>query len=426
MIGSLICSFLVLYQASFIIRKNSFEKAIIFYLIFAMISPNLNLGGISISYEIIGFPFILVHYIMITKKIPIPIDTIGIPFTVYSALIIVISLISGVIFSNDIPIVGMFAFVRYTMIFQMERMGKLSCWVDSADKVLSVTLLANVILSIIQILVPRSVNLFVNLYAKASSAVLYNIQTMGYFNRAVGTFGSPTLLGPFALICFSFYFAVLFSKNRNINVYIKLVSSLVLGALSLSKAFIIGIPIMTLLILFSVRKQFKLRNIVSFFLLILSVLLIVHFGYTFLIQKTAINSKVIEYYFGMVSDPIKALQTRYLAQGNLQDSFAVIINNPIFGVRLSSVKGEFTGDSTYVQLLHNTGIIGLLVMIIFFIGVIKFYYRKRDEIAFVVIVAGLIAGIGIPIFTEIMFIVPLGFSLAKQKNYYVKIKENVI
>ena len=55
MIGSLICSFLVLYQASFIIRKNSFEKAIIFYLIFAMISPNLNLGGISISYEIMVF-----------------------------------------------------------------------------------------------------------------------------------------------------------------------------------------------------------------------------------------------------------------------------------------------------------------------------------------------------------------------------------
>lgn len=418
MIGSFICSFLALYQTSFIIRKKSFEKAIIFYLIVAMISPNLNLGGISISYEILGFPLILVHYIIITKKIPIPIDTIGIPFTIYSALIIVISLISVVIFSNGIPIAGMFAFVRYTMIFQMERREKASCWVDLSDKVLSVTLFVNVTFSIIQILVPRSVNLFVNLYGKASNAVLYRIQAMGYFSRAVGTFGSPTLLGPFALICFSFYFAMLFTKNRNSNVYIKLLFSLVIGALSLSKAFIIGVPIMTALILFSVRKRLQLRNIVRFFLLILTILLIVHFGYTFLIQNTAINSKVIEYYFGMVNNPIKAFQTRYSGEGNLQDAFAVFINNPIFGVGLNSVKGEFIGDSTYVQLLHNTGIIGLFVMIIFFIGVIKSYHRRRDEIAFVVIVAALIAGIGIPIFTEIMFIVPLGFSLAKQTNCY--------
>ncbi len=269
---------------------------------------------------------------------------------------------------------------------------------------------------------------------------------VGRFVRIFGTFYSSPVLGIISLIFLTYVVhGILIDQKVRIRSLLMYVGSLGLGILAFSKTVIIGVFLIWLLSAIVILLQ---KRCLKMFVLILKVLMMT-LG-TFLvvgcIQYMIGLGEFVDYYYFKASNIGVAMQTRYesllvkeedevtdpngnvasagepsdkeveetskpLKSGNLRDTFEVFTQHPIIGVGPSAINNEFIGDSEYVTILHNGGLVNFLIYAVFYGSLLIYYFiHKRNQELFVLMAIGM-GGISLPVFSASYIIPFLAFGL---------------
>lgn len=215
---------------------------------------------------------------------------------------------------------------------------------------------------------------------------------MGDFDRAYGAAGSPIILGGIASLAFAYYFGVYFIERNKIHFVVpKIVISLVCGLLALSKTAILSIPLIAILVLALNWKRINPQRAISFFFTVVLSYFVIDYVITYLDSL----GLAIQRYLAFLSDPFSALDTRYdSSSGNLSKAIEIIRNHFIIGVGNSQMNNAFIGDSVYIVLLYETGLIGLVAYFLPFVRIIIISIKKHQLICLPVLFAILLIAVG--------------------------------
>lgn len=315
------------------------------------------LGNIRFEFEIIGFLCLFMLWIYWNNgRIKLNNNLMLSYFIIYCVLTIINMLVNG----GNFSMITAYAIFRFTftisiLIDQMYSFDELCNFID---KILSFVIPVNLIFSIFQLFRILPVIFFYDMYYKTSLAPLALQLQRGYFDRAYGATGSPIILGGIASLAFAFYLNMDFFKKEIKNSKLKMMFCASCGILALSKTAIISIPCIFIVTLILCGLFFGSKVITKSFKLLFSVAIIC-FALNYVITFLSEEGFAITYYMSFLQNPFKALDSRYSVNGNLDTAIELIKSNFIFGVGNSHPE-VFVGDSAYVVLLYETGIIGFI------------------------------------------------------------------
>ena len=372
---------------------KNYRQAIIAYLIGCLICPVIKIGGIEIGFDIIAFPIICIFFFLREKNIYLKKGIVS--FVPYSIVYVLLILLNALRFDSTISIPSLYALFRF--VFMVYAIGKVfgKELIANVEKVLSVVLFVNTILSIIQMANLLPVSFFYDLYYKSSLIPLETQMQMGYFNRAYGATGSPVLLGGISALTYVFYLSTYVSPGISVKKNIlKLAGAAICGVLALSKTAILAIPIMTVLILLLI-VIFYGKEIAKPFLKVFSIVCLGLIVCIPLFSWMREKDFAIDWYLKYIFDPMSALSTRYdSTDGFLVQTIEIIKKHPLIGVGNASFDGAFVGDSSYVVILYETGIVGLIVYFIPYLVGLCYSIKTRNVISCSLIVTFLLIAIG--------------------------------
>ena len=287
------------------------------------------------------------------------------------------------------------------------------------------------------------------LYVYSGKEVPINVfrDEVGRFARIFGTSYSPTVLGIISLLTLTYFMHAMIQEEKvtksNLILY---VASLGLGLLAFSKTVIIGVFLIWALSFLIVLIQKRCKQIFVLFFKILGMTIgtFVIIGF---IQCLIGLGPQVDYYYFKASNIVVALGSRYdnLASslqkgdseigeiegqiqesekgqqakehaGNLKDTFEIFMEHPFVGVGPSQIKNEFIGDSEYITILHNGGIVTFLIYAIFYGGLlIYFFLMKNTQELFLLIAIGL-GGVSMTVFSYGCIIPFLTFCVCRNKE----------
>ena len=354
---------------------KNIRSAIIVYTIVTYIAPVFIIGNIRFSFDIIAFPILFLGYI-IYRNFHIRILNSERGLLYYFFAYCLVTLIDWIVYKGGISFASIYAILRFAItisIIQNEWQNSTTIFVD---KVFSIVMPIELCCSVCQLSRILPVSLFYSLYYKTSLTPLAVQLELGYFNRAYGTMGTPVLLGGIAAFCFVYYFVLYLEGNSSVKFCIaKLLCSVLCGLLSISKTAIISIPILTIFILMFYRKQKRSKRILKAIGYLCLCMLILISG-VYWLQS---HHFAISYYLSFLTDPFAAFNTRYDSEsGNLRAAIETIKNHIFFGVGNANFNNAFLGDSVYVVLLYQTGLVGFVTYFYPYMrGFVKNFKSKR-------------------------------------------------
>lgn len=257
----------------------------------------------------------------------------------------------------------------------------------------------NFILTILQIFIPKiGIVLTKLLYTyTGKDAAINTTENVGRFLRGFGSFYSSTETGGFCLFTITLVLLMICKQKIWKKELPFLFMILFVGLFAFSKAVIIGVFVIFLLlvgliILLKVKVDYR-KMLCSFFVTLLAFFVVIVLG------KSVGLSGQVDYYFGKLLNPFSVFETRYgdldksdkiisdtansgvtAIEGNLEKTIEVIRKNIIIGVGPASVEGEFVGDSQFVVSLHDGGIINFSICCFLYIFLfIKGWKEKTLE-----------------------------------------------
>lgn len=428
MFGTIIFILLLLILTIIIFLNE--KQGIITYIVFALLSPNLHLNGIQVSFEILAF--FLVFSTLLLKKSQIFSLYKHWPYRqwiwIYFSLIIISSLIAVLKYNSAISWIAIFGYFRLICIIYMLHYVFREKPEKRLDNIFSPILITNFIVSIIQLTIPSSVQLFYDFYYKESLTPLREVLSLGYFNRAYGTFGTPVLLGVFALLSFAVYLGYYVEKQPCRFLSLKILVSVSCGLIALSKTAILGIPILVIIVfllsLFGVTKTKNKKALIIPFLVI---------GVFYFVVNLLKNAGfAISWYIGFLSRPFDAFGTRYsVGTGILTETYQIINENLILGVGPTPIGNAFVGDSMYVNILYTSGTVGILIFFGILIPAIFTNLIKRNVTGLLCSVAILLGGLAAPIHLNIISVSLIAYIFSRAESsrislVYEKVKSKLV
>lgn len=398
-------------------------RGIFLFVFFSLVSPQVILSGISISYNIIAF--FPICFVYIIKRHAFGIPSFFIVLIFYFFLLCISTLRSSALNNVRIEypaIFGAFRFVCLTLILINHK----NCNAYYVQKLFFGAIVINLGFSVLQMCFPQFTQLFHDLYSKDSATTLDYYLESGYFNRGVGTFGTPTVLGVFSLLSFClFYFEFKYGSFQKFKIW-GLICSLLCGLLSISKTFLLGIPILFILELlvniYNTKGRIKMRiHLNKSFIFVLLFLVILGGVVINILIKSGFS---ILWYLGYLLEPGKALATRYDTNTGILDGLlSVIRENPVIGVGETILPGVFIGDSSYVCILYSVGFGGLFLFLILWVRLLwqllesgKSYYSHLF-----LLITLLITFVGSNIFITPLSAIVLAYAADNRKNQPIKV-----
>ena len=127
--------------------------------------------------------------------------------------------------------------------------------------------------------------------------------------------------------------------------------------------------------------------------------------------------------------PTKALSSRYDVDNTntwLAETYKVIEKYPLLGTGYTKIRNENIGDSTYVVILKQSGLIGLGIYLATMIGIVIYFIRKK-RLFFLIPISTLIVGLGgsfLVSFEHMFFIVV--FMLLQSRQCLTTNKTNIL
>lgn len=385
------------------VRKESLSQSVLIYIIGTFIAPVLRICSSELSFDIIAFPILLLLYL--SKGCTFKLSLFKESLVPYLICYILITLINALRFDASISIATLYAIIRFIFTLYIIKNTWKNRYAVFVDKVLQVVMPLNLICCVLQLanLVPVSV--FYNFYYKASMTPLMACMQAGYFERGYGTFGSPVILGGISALSYGFYLSTNVLKQYNVKWNgVKVFVSALCGLMALSKTAIISIPITTVFVLimcflfYGKNSAFSLAKTLG---IMFAGVIVAGFVVLWLDSR----GFFIKYYLGFLSNPLQALASRYgSSSGNLSNTIGVISAHPIFGVGHAQFQDVFTGDSTYIVLLYQTGIIGLISYFLPYISAFGTALMRKKLLPCAVMLAFLMIGVGNPLQLSFYFI----------------------
>ena len=365
------------------------------YVGLSLLVPHPSVGGLAVAYEILALPLILVAVAVRRPRLR------HLRFHLFLATFLGLMVLSTILgttrYGTGVDLIRFQGLVRFLVLLGLTRelLDR-----ETIERVLVVVLTSNAAIGLAQLLLPGMGQLTFRLYGRASQAVLQRYALEGLIPRASGTFSSPVILGSVALLALSIAWTRILTGSRQRRHRWLMITAALTGILSLTKTFLIGAPVVLLggfLISPFVAGMRPMRFRPRTFALTLgaavaAVGLAVWTGG--FLNRLGFN---VAYYVAYLAHPTEALTSRYGPGGTLGAAVRIILANPVFGVGMTSVEGEFLGDSTYTLLLHSTGLIGAIVAALGLALVVQQLRRRRRSADFVVLGALLLAGVGLPI-----------------------------
>lgn len=245
-------------------------------------------------------------------------------------------------------------------------------------------------------------------YSSESRSTIQAMEKTGMFLRSYGLNYSPVVLGFKSLLSFGgALFHTLMPRNATTDrkAIAVMILSVVNGALSFSKTFILGFVISIMVYwLYGLLPKLRYSSTVSINTkrvlvgcCLLIAFVVVGVSADKLQRATGLP---FSYYFSkMIRSPLDAFASRYqyeLLPQNAKLMYDVIQAHPVFGVGMTSVVGEFVGDSQYLGVIHNGGIVALFLTLIEIGLVLYVSWARRLHMFFGLFFASAIAGFAVP------------------------------
>ncbi|WJY26414.1 hypothetical protein [Sporosarcina trichiuri] len=417
--------FIILYLILVLMLLKDIEKGIISYVIFSLFAPNLNINNTQISFEISAF-FIVIIILLIKRREIFTLYKKGKVFRqrlwMYFFLLIFSTLVGTIRYESSIGIVSIFGIFRTIIVIYLLQFIMKQNEDKVLDKIIWPILFINFITSVIQLTFPESTTFFYNLYYKESLTPLNEVLRLGYFSRAYGTFGSPVLLGVFSVFSFAVYFGYLIEKKKCKIIYIKLILSIAIGLMALSKTAILGLP--ALLIIFYFLALYGIIKVKNRKTLLIPILVFpMAIGIIKILERQGL---FIYYYLEYLLKPFEVFETRYdSTEGILANTYMIIKENWFIGVGKISISDIFIGDSMYIDLIYTSGIIGLAVYFSILLSATLWNIRFRNTTAVFCVAALCLAGTGAPVQFEILSAILIAYVFSKaEKSISLNVKKH--
>ena len=235
-----------------------------------------------------------------------------------------------------------------------------------------------------------------------SQTYIAEITRAGRYYRAYGTWETAMSLGIYCLIAISVLIYIEHSEQKKVRYMTDIVCCVVLGILSLTKTFFIGIVIIIVYeIVLAFVDRYKsgkvtvatIRNGVITFAGIIFLVA----GFQGVYKWSEKGWSHLHYYLGYVLHPFSAFSSRLSSTGSLVGSLEIIRNNLLIGVGSVPMNGELIGDNVYIVLLHAGGICALLIFLLLYGGwIVKCVVRANYDMVLVLVIF-LLCGFSLPV-----------------------------
>lgn len=376
---------------------------LIVYAVLALTVPHVDLLGRSITYEIVAIPGVALATIAARSKI----SNLRFHILVLAYLVVVVA--STVVATLKYPVsvewIRLQGLLRFAVILGLVR--------EVLDRsairtVVGLVLLVNIVVAGLQLAIPGAAELFFELYGRQSQAVLERYAGQGRILRPVGTMESPVRLGAIGLFGFAVAYASMLRGRSSPEDKRLMALAVLAGILSATKTFIVGMPLVLgvggLVKWFSIgtgprlsfpRIRPRSAGRMAFFgLLIVGAAA----GGAAWLQQQQIP---IGYYLEFLVDPQGVFSTRFGVGGSLTEAIGVISDNWVLGVGMTLPDNEFLGDSGYVNLAHDAGLIGVGLITVIVMAVGYRFVRNGRIFRFIVLAAVMAIGTGVSWFTTL-------------------------
>lgn len=244
----------------------------------------------------------------------------------------------------------------------------------------------NVVAVVGQLVIPSATAHFIDSFFQSSSTTnqVYEYTVNG-LSRRTGIYYSPPIFALYSLCSIAYYWSE--TRNRKSSV-VYLFLSIVMGFLSSTKTFILGFSLILAFVL--LYETYHMHNKMGIYsvLFVIAVFLVIYMNYDLLYAFIKSKNSNWAYYFSFLKRPLEAFATRYSEGGSAATSYELIREYPIFGVGPIALRGEFLGDSAPVALLHDCGVVGLLICVGFYFKsiVASFITANRESFMFLSII----------------------------------------
>lgn len=305
-----------------------------------------------------------------------------------------------------------FAVLKYPLlivalyIYDVQREGKRRECEKEIYRTITIMNILNVIACIVQKANKDLALKFFGSWCSYSAFHMEELSNASKYYRAYGLWESAMSLGIYALISVAFLFYCGDIRKKQINWYLNLGMSLLLGIVSLTKTFFLGMVVLLIMesmiyfgaFLSKIReKRMEKRDVFG----IVGVLLggiVLTIGIQSVYEWSTSGWTYLHYYLGFLYDPLRAFSTRLSPDGTLWDTIKVIQEHWLMGVGLIPVGQEFVGDNAYAVLLHAGGIVAFLVIVGMYVWwMIRCVQSSQTKMAIVLLI-WLLCGFSLPIF----------------------------
>lgn len=370
----------------YVLNRNR-ENGIILYCVLILVCPSSYFGDYSIGYDWVSFPIVilmLMENYSINRSIQIAswiwinwfFWLIGVTFSNYN------------IISNEINWFGIIGLVKYFCIFLLLSSER---WFHKNFLIIiSIIIWINVIACgfqyIFSVLISDAWVLEVQRYLYGTVGNWGAMQAeleVGRITRFYGTFPSSAYLGILSIVgLYGFWHK--YTQERRAYYYLLIISCLFLGIVSSTKRFYLGfwvLGVYYLLITKFSKQKSPSKDIVRNRACIYNKFISIIFGglaaiLFFVFFKDRIGTYYISFLLNM--DFARAFYTRFSDIGVVAMMRPYIYHYPIAGVGNLLIDGVRVTDSLLYMTLFWSGVVGLAIMILFFVCLFKNVVQEKD------------------------------------------------
>ncbi|KGK91256.1 hypothetical protein DP73_04640 [Desulfosporosinus sp. HMP52] len=362
---------------SYKIINNKNPVAIVLF--YCAIAPSVKLGGATFDSNYLYITLITIMIFL--KRRSIKKYNALKPFSLMTMIWIVMYFIGwlshGAPNSNEfwISVVGLLKNIITIYVCYLLSIDSNSQQLDrTMGKALGYIVVANAIMVTLQWLMPLKMFALCNeLYYSADRAgytSAASINTWGggfyidHYYRYFGLFGTPMEFSCVLILVLAFLLIqIITGKFYFKHPKLLTIVTIVLGIATQTKLFFLMLPILLIMYVMYSKKKLNTTRIISYFSLGIVCLF-------FIVFLDKISNIQMFSYFQYLRDPLSAFASRLgndsSEQGYIYQTLTVGLDNILTGVGPVSVYGEKIADSSYVVLLHNGGILTLLVMLFYY------------------------------------------------------------
>lgn len=370
---------ILLLTINLLIGIKKLQSGLFCYILLIFVSPTIQLGVAKVSYDLLGFIVLFIIVLFHSKEIVN--KKINVSMSAYCMILSVSTLIAFAFYGANVNIISFLGQIRCVLVLMILASY---CEIDTIKRAIYTIVPINALIMICQYVSPTSHIWSYQLWGKESAGAIRYFYEVGRMDRMLGSFNNVFPVGYFMLFA-----CIVALDNYCVRHYRRdfgiLALSFGCGLMTAGKTFMIGVPFALIMWLIAAhcwrKKEYylvKKRNIIVVFSAFIGFLAVIFssnhlkFGGQFRYYASTILKGTF-------------LQGRFGESGAVNGALSVFKQHFLMGVGSTVLEEEFLGDSQYVSVLHDAGIIGGIIVVTYLLRQFVIAYQKR-EIAVTILV----------------------------------------